>query len=154
MTSNADVVHRGDLRIYPNQHTITVGGKRLELSATEFELLARLARAAPQVVTPQELAAEVQGYEGQTLQEANATLRYHFYRLRRKIKQQTGRDDLIKTIHGVGYALNQPADSELPSGVVTFLLVGLEEAGEGEDDGLDSLLIRSDLGIGNAEPRG
>src|SRR5213078_154211 len=84
-------LQRGDVTIDFGQHNITIAGKKLDLSATEFGLLAHLARVFPEVVTPQALAAQVQGYEGQSLQEANSTLRYHFYRLRRKIKQQTGR---------------------------------------------------------------
>lgn len=122
------VLQRGDLTIDFGQHIITIAGKNLDLSATEFGLLAHLVRVFPEIVTPQALAAQVQGYEGQSLQEANSTLRYHFYRLRRKIKQQTGRDDLIKTIHGVGYALYQRPASDLPSGGVTFFFTDIQDS--------------------------
>lgn len=121
-------VQRGDLVVDFGKHTITVAGKKLDLSATEFELLAYLARAAPEVVSAQDLATHAQGYSGQSLQEANATLRYHFYRIRRKIKKATGRDDLIKTVHGIGYTLLERAPAEMPSGAITFLLTDIQDS--------------------------
>lgn len=123
----ARTIQRGDILVDYAQHSISVASKKLDLSATEFDLLGYLVRAAPRVVSAQELAAQAQGYGGQSLQEANATLRYHFYRLRRKIKKATGRDDLIKTIHGVGYALYERSAAELPRGAVTFLFTDLED---------------------------
>lgn len=125
---SAQSLRRGDLTVDFTQHVITLAGKTLDLSSTEFELLAQLARAAPQVISPQELASHAQGYAVESLQEANATLRYHFYRLRRKIKEATGRDDVIKTIYGVGYALYQRPESDLPYGAITFLLTDIEDS--------------------------
>ncbi len=130
MVAAAQVLQRGELQVDLKQHIITVAGKKLKLSATEFELLAHLARVAPEIVSPQELASQVQGYEIKSLQDANATLRYHFYRLRRKIKQATGRDDLIQTIYGVGYGLYQRPESESPAGAITFLFTDIQSSTE------------------------
>ena len=103
-----------------------VDGQAIDLSATEFDLLAYLARAAPRVVAPQELAREVQGYSGSTLKDANETLRYHFYHIRRKIKAATGRSDVIRTLRGAGYTLLQPLATSQPAGAVTFLFTDIE----------------------------
>jgi two-component system OmpR family response regulator len=86
------------------RHVITLDDTLLDLSPTEFNLLAYLAREAPRVVSPQELAREVQGYESEPW-EARDLARYHIYHIRHKVSQATGRDDLIRTVRGVGYTL-------------------------------------------------
>jgi two-component system, OmpR family, response regulator len=88
------------------RHVITLDDTLLDLSPTEFNLLAYLAREAPRVVSPQELAREVQGYESEPW-EARDLARYHIYRIRHKVSQATQRDDLIRTVHGVGYTLTE-----------------------------------------------
>jgi two-component system OmpR family response regulator len=99
-------LQQGGLIVDLTRHVITLGGQLLELSPTEFDLLAYLASEAPRVVSPQELVREVQGYQSETW-EASETVRYHVYRLRQKIKEATGRADIIRTVRGVGYTLSQ-----------------------------------------------
>ena len=94
-----------DLIIDSVRHIATLQDTVLELSPTEFGLLAYLVDEAPRVVPAEELVREVQGYENQTV-DASETVRYHVYRLRQKIRTATGRADLIRTVRGVGYALN------------------------------------------------
>ena len=88
------------------RHVITLDDTLIDLSPTEFNLLAYLAREAPRVVSPKELAREVQGYESEPW-EARDLARYHIYRIRHKVTQATGRDDLIRNLHGVGYTLTE-----------------------------------------------
>ncbi len=98
-------LQRGRLIIDLMRHVITLDGHLLELSPTEFALLAYLVSEAPRILPPSELVREVQGYESETW-EARDIIRYHIYRIRQKIKQSTGREDVIKTVHGVGYTLS------------------------------------------------
>lgn len=86
------------------RHVITLDGALLELSPTEFDLLAHLISEAPRVVPPTELVREVQGYEAEQW-EASETVRYHIYRIRQKIRTATGRKDVIRTVRGVGYTI-------------------------------------------------
>jgi DNA-binding response OmpR family regulator len=88
------------------RHVMTLDGHLLELSPTEFDLLAYLASEAPRVISPQELVREVQGYESEAW-EARDTVRYHVYRIRRKAKAATGRTDIIRTVRGVGYTMGE-----------------------------------------------
>jgi DNA-binding response OmpR family regulator len=88
------------------RHLITLDNQLLDLSPTEFELLAYLIEAAPRVVTPQELVSEVPGYDSKPW-EASQLVRQYVYRLRQKIKEATGRSDIIITARGVGYAINE-----------------------------------------------
>jgi DNA-binding response OmpR family regulator len=95
---------RGNLIVDFTRHVITLEGCLLELSPMEFNLLAYLASEAPRVVSAQELVREVQGYKSETW-EARETARYHVYHIRRKVKQATGCDDLIRNVRGLGYSL-------------------------------------------------
>lgn len=87
------------------RHVITINDKLLELSPTEFDLLAYLISESPRVVPPQELVREAQGYTTEPW-EARDIIRYHIYRIRQKIKEATGRSDIISTVRGVGYTIS------------------------------------------------
>ena len=95
---------QGDLIVDLTRHVITLGGCLLELSPTEFNLLAYLVSEAPRVVSAQELVCEVQGYQSETW-DASEITRYHIHHIRRKVKEATGRTDIIRTVRGVGYTL-------------------------------------------------
>jgi len=100
----ARFLERGGVIVDFMRHVITLDGHLLELSPTEFDLLAYLVSEAPRVISPQELVREVQGYESEPW-EARDLVRYHVYRIRRKIKASTGRTDVIRTVRGVGYTV-------------------------------------------------
>ena len=102
--ASARFIKRGSLIIDLLRHTITFDGCILELSPTEFSLLAYLADEYPKVVSARVLVKAVQGYEVSSL-EASDVLRYHIHRIRAKVRQATGRPDLIRTVRGVGYTL-------------------------------------------------
>lgn len=89
-----------------SRHIVTLEGYLLELSPTEFNLLAYLVQEAPRVVPPQELIREVQGYEGERW-EVSEIIRAHIYHIRQKIKRATGHAGVIQTVRGVGYSLSE-----------------------------------------------
>jgi DNA-binding response OmpR family regulator len=93
------------LIVDPIRHVLTLDGELLELSPTEFSLVAYLVSETPRVVSAQELAREVQGYDCEA-REAADTIRTHVYNIRRKIKAITDRD-LLRTIRGIGYAVGK-----------------------------------------------
>ena len=99
-------LQKGELIIDFVRHVITLDNHLLELSPTEFNLLAYLISEAPRVIPPQELVREVQRYETQPW-EASETVRYHIYRIRQKIKATTNRKDIIRTVRGVGYTVSK-----------------------------------------------
>ncbi len=93
----------GSLIVDSIRHIITINGALLELSPTEFDLLAYLVSEAPRVVSPQELIREVQGYDSPP-PEAAEIIRSHMYHIRLKISAATVRP-VIRTVRGVGYSL-------------------------------------------------
>jgi DNA-binding response OmpR family regulator len=106
VAEQARFLQRGGLIVDFMRHIVTLSGRLLELSPTEFGLLAYLISEAPRVISPQELVREVQGYESEPW-EARDLVRYHVYRIRRKIKAVTGRADVIRTVRGVGYTIGE-----------------------------------------------
>ncbi len=95
----------GNLIVDLTRHVITMEAKLLELSPTEFDVLAYLISEAPRVISPQELLREAQGYAAEAW-EARDIVRYHIYRIRQKIKDATGHTDVIRTVRGVGYTVS------------------------------------------------
>ncbi len=96
------------LNVDETRQVITLDGHALDLSRTEFDLLVYLARHAPRVVAPQELVRQVQGYECEAW-EAREILRSHISNLRAKIRAATGRTDVVRTVRGKGYAIDEEA---------------------------------------------
>ncbi len=101
---HARFLQRGGLIVDFVRHVITLDGCLLELTPTEFDLLAYIASKAPRVVSPQELVREVQGYKSEAW-EAGDIARTHIYNIRQKISSVTGRKDVIRTVRGVGYMM-------------------------------------------------
>jgi two-component system OmpR family response regulator len=79
---------------------VKVDGKEVELTPTEFDLLAFLARHPGQVFTRLQLLREVQGY---TYDAFARTIDTHVKNLRRKIEKDPKDPRYILTVHGVGY---------------------------------------------------
>jgi DNA-binding response OmpR family regulator len=79
---------------------VTRGGQSLVLTPIGLKLLTVLMRAAPRVVTRQQLEREVWG----DLLPDSDTLRSHLYTLRKAIDKPFARP-LLHTIPGAGYRL-------------------------------------------------
>ena len=87
----------GDLEINQAERRVTRGGVEAHLTPTEFDLLVHLA-AHPRTVLPRErLLADVWGWADAS---GTRTVDSHIKGLRRKLGP-----GLIRTVHGVGYAL-------------------------------------------------
>jgi DNA-binding response OmpR family regulator len=86
----------GDVQLDRESRDVTVGGKPVELTAKEFDLLAFFMANAGVVVSRDTLLDRVWGqeYPGGT-----RTVDVHVAQLRRKL----GRPDLIRTLRGAGY---------------------------------------------------
>ena len=99
-TAEADRLVYGELEIGLKTREVKVAGKEIELTPTEFDLLAFLARHPAQVFTRLQLLREVQGY---TYDSFARTIDTHIKNLRRKIEQDPKEPRYILTVHGVGY---------------------------------------------------
>ncbi|MEZ5382796.1 MAG: response regulator transcription factor [Microthrixaceae bacterium] len=99
--SDADEIVVGDLRINEASRRAWRGDREMELSRTEFDLLATLARNAEIVLGHARLYEQVWGYDYGDSNNLAVYVRY----LRRKT-EEAGEDRLIHTVRGVGYVLS------------------------------------------------
>lgn len=100
-----DWIDVGDLHIDRRARTVRVGGRPVELSTKEYELLVALAEDPERVFRKEELLRGVWGYRslGRT-----RTLDSHASRLRRKLNQP-GEERFVINVWSVGYRLLPPA---------------------------------------------
>jgi DNA-binding response OmpR family regulator len=91
----------GDVTLDPATRRVTRDGEDVHLTPTEFDLFAFLAAAPDQVFTREQLLAEVWGYE---VVSGGRAVDSHVRAVRRKLGT-----NLIRTVHGVGYALDESA---------------------------------------------
>jgi DNA-binding response OmpR family regulator len=91
----------GDLRVDAAARRVWRAGAEVRLTPTEFDLLACLASSPGAVVSRERLMADVWDWPGAS---ATRTVDSHVKGLRAKLG-----GDLIRTVHGVGYALETPA---------------------------------------------
>ncbi len=94
-------IRLGDVAIDTVARRVTKGGKIVHLTPTEFELLTHLA-TRPGVYSRERLLSEVWGYRDGS---GARTVDSHIRGIRRKLG-----DDVIRTVHGVGYALGDQED--------------------------------------------
>ena len=102
---SSDVLKVGDLRIDVAAHTVARGAERIELTPTEFRLLAELARHAGNVLSREQLLELVWGYDylGDS-RLVDATVQ----RLRAKVEAEPSDPHTIETVRGVGYRAARP----------------------------------------------
>ncbi|MCR1982348.1 response regulator transcription factor [Cellulosimicrobium cellulans] len=91
----------GDVTIDKAQRRVYRAGEEVHLTPTEFELLVMLASSPKTVLTRERLLAEVWDWADAS---GTRTVDSHIKALRRKLGA-----DLIRTVHGVGYAFEPPA---------------------------------------------
>ncbi len=87
----------GDLTVDAGARKVWLGKEEVRLTPTEFDLLACLAAAPGQVLTREKLMADVWGWPGAS---GTRTVVSHVKALRSKIGSER-----VRTVHGVGYAL-------------------------------------------------
>jgi DNA-binding response OmpR family regulator len=96
------VLHSGDLTLDRTRHETGRDGRAIDLTPTEFEILASLMAAPGKVFTRMELLERAQGigYEGY-----ERTIDAHIKNLRAKIGPEEHGAHRIQTVYGVGYRL-------------------------------------------------
>jgi two-component system, OmpR family, alkaline phosphatase synthesis response regulator PhoP len=95
-----EIVRAGDVEIDTGKMRVSVGGASVELTPTEFQLLATLAREPGRVFTRSQLLDAVHGVAIESYERA---IDAHVKNLRRKIEPTPGNPRYVVTVHGVGY---------------------------------------------------
>ncbi|MGP9693303.1 response regulator transcription factor [Brachybacterium sp. AOP25-B2-12] len=102
--SATTVLTLGDLVIDRGSRRVTRAGELAHLTPTEYDLLLCLAQTPGTVLTREQLLADVWDWIDAT---GTRTVDSHVKALRRKLGA-----DLVRTVHGVGYALETPDDAD------------------------------------------
>jgi DNA-binding response OmpR family regulator len=90
----------GDVSLDQNSRSVTIAGDDINLTPSEFDILAALMRSPGKVFSRLDLLDIIQGvrYEGY-----ERTIDSHIKNLRSKMEQVSDRKDYIETIYGIGY---------------------------------------------------
>jgi len=92
----------GEITIDLERWQVMVGGRAVDLTPTEFDLMTLLARHPGRVFTRLELLDRVQGY---AFEGYERTVDAHVKNLRQKIEPDPKRPRYVVTVFGVGYKL-------------------------------------------------
>lgn len=101
----SEILDYGNLMIDLNRRLVTLDGKEVRLSRTEWEVLALLAENAGRVMPHGEVLSRIWGPE---FRDETYYLRTWVSRIRKKLHDTTEDETLISTFPGVGYRLEAP----------------------------------------------
>jgi DNA-binding response OmpR family regulator len=96
----ASVIRTGDVELDTNTLMATVGGQPVDLTSSEFQLLATLARQPGRIFSREQLLEAIHGvaFDGY-----DRSVDSHIKNLRRKIEPDPRRPSYIETVYGMGY---------------------------------------------------
>ena len=95
-----EVLRVADVEVDIRRMRVQVGGRAVDLTPTEFQLLTTFAREPGRVFTRGQLLDAVHGVGFESYERA---IDAHVKNIRRKIERVPGRPRYLLTVHGVGY---------------------------------------------------
>lgn len=99
-----EILSAGDLLLNLTDYTVSKAGKKIELTAKEFEILKMLMQNPKKVYTKEQLYSLV--WKDSYLGDENA-VNVHISRLRSKIEDDSRSPHYILTVWGIGYKLGE-----------------------------------------------
>jgi DNA-binding response OmpR family regulator len=101
-TNEAELLRAGDLALDMPRMRVTRGDELVELTATEFSLLAAMARQPGRVFTRSQLLDAIHGVAFEAYERA---IDAHVKNIRRKLEPEPHSPRYLLTVYGVGYRL-------------------------------------------------
>jgi len=102
------LLRAGDVTIDVDRMRVDAGGRQVELTPTEFQLLVALARRPGRILTRSQLLDAVHGVAFESYERAIDT---HVKNLRRKLEPDPSLPRYVLTVHGVGYRFADDRDA-------------------------------------------
>jgi DNA-binding response OmpR family regulator len=102
------ILSAGDVVLDLDKRQASVGGRPMELTPTEFDLLATLVESPGRVFSRIQLLDITQGYAYQGYER---TIDAHVKNLRQKMEEDPRHPRYILTIYGLGYKFGEPNDA-------------------------------------------
>ncbi len=103
-TTTPQLLRMGTLMLDLDQHLLTIDGKPIELTRTEFTLLHLLMANPGHTFTRDELLEKSMGYAYEGM---GRTLDTHMSNLRKKIEPDPSAPTNIQTVYGIGYRMKK-----------------------------------------------
>ena len=100
--AEVEVLHAGDLELDLPRMRVTRAGQAIELTATEFTLVAFMARQPGRVFTRSQLLDAIHGVAFESYERA---IDAHIKNVRRKLEPEPRAPRYLLTVYGVGYRL-------------------------------------------------
>jgi two-component system alkaline phosphatase synthesis response regulator PhoP len=100
MPARPERFSRADITIDLSRHLVEVRGRPIDLTPTEFDLLATMMEDPGRAFTRSQLVESVQGYAYDGYER---TIDVHIKNLRQKIEQDARNPQRVKTVYGIGY---------------------------------------------------
>ncbi|HHJ06178.1 MAG TPA: response regulator transcription factor [Anaerolineae bacterium] len=94
----------GALELNLESHRVTLRGRPVDLTPTEFDLLSILIKNPGRVFSRAELVEQALGY---TYTGPERSIDTHIKNLRKKLGSKSGKPKFIQTVHGIGYRLGE-----------------------------------------------
>jgi len=98
-------ISAGEMTLDLGEHTLTVRGEEVDLTPTEFGLLALFMENPGHTYTREELLEKTLGY---SYEGSGRTLDSHIRNLRQKIEPDPAEPVYIQTVHRIGYRFARP----------------------------------------------
>ncbi len=108
-SAGTHILITGNLRLDRDQHSLSIDGKVVDLTRTEFTLLETLMSNPGYTLTRDDLLEKAMGYAYEGLGRALDT---HIRNLRRKIEPDPDNPTYIQTVYGIGYRLTDSTRSK------------------------------------------
>jgi DNA-binding response OmpR family regulator len=108
-TAEPQSLRVGDVTVDRGTHTVMVGKRRVDLTPSEFDLLAMLMTTPGRVFSRLEL---LEALKGNSLEGVERTIDVHVRNLRAKLEPGTDTPRYIQTVFGVGYRFNPDETGE------------------------------------------
>jgi DNA-binding response OmpR family regulator len=103
-TSASPVLEWGGLKLDPSTYEVTYNNQPLHLTPKEYSLLELFLRSGRRVLSRSLLIEHIWSLEAPPSED---TVKAHIKSLRNKLKHVSAPNDLIETVHGLGYRLKQ-----------------------------------------------
>jgi len=100
------LITAGPITLDTGTHRVTIDGKELKLTPSEFGLLHTLMKHPNRVFSRNELLLQVQGYD---FEGYDRTIDTHIKNLRKKIAEYLPDQEIIVTVYAVGYKFSSPS---------------------------------------------
>ena len=101
-SAEGEIVRAGELTLDMSRMRLDIGGRVVDLTATEFTLLAAMARQPGRVFTRSQLLDAIHGVAFESYERA---IDAHVKNVRRKIEPVPHEPRFLLTVYGVGYRL-------------------------------------------------